>query len=118
MVEVSQIELRCRNVFGVDGIGLPVCLGGSEVECLLVGLGAKSVELRIGGVLGNQRGDLGASLGRWSRVQGTQTRKIHQAIERRLNRGVADDLLHPCGKIGMSLYDAQSDDGGGRRGKE
>jgi len=70
VVVVGEIELSCGDVFCVGGVGLPVGLGGGEVEGLLVGVGAEGVELGVGGSFGEEGGELGAGFGGWARVEG------------------------------------------------
>jgi hypothetical protein len=118
MVEVSQVELRCRGVFGAGDVVLPVCFSGGELERLLVGLGAKGVELWIGGIFGDERGELGEGLGGWARVEGAQTRDVHEAVEGGLDGRSADDLLHPRRKVGMGLNSGSGEDYSGGRGEE
>jgi len=79
--------------------GLPVLLGCGEVECLLVDAGTQREELGFG--FGGDEGiELLAGLGGWARIECAQTGKVHDAVERGLDRGAGDGGLQPWFELG------------------
>ena len=81
-------------------VELPIGLGGSSAEGLLVGPGAKLVELGVAGISGNKLREFGRSLLRRTRIKGLDGGELHGAIEGGLDGGGADDVLQPGGERG------------------
>jgi hypothetical protein len=84
----------------MSNVELPIGFGGSFVEGLLVGPGAKLVELGVAGVGGDELREFGGSFLRRARVKRLDGGELHGAIEGGLDGGGTDDVLHPGGEGG------------------
>ena len=79
--------------------GLPVVVGGGEVERLLVDVGAEGEEFGFG--LGGDEGvELGAGLSGWARIERAQAGEVHGAVEGGFNSGAGDGGLEPGFELG------------------
>ena len=93
-------------------VGLPVGLGGGEVEGLFFGARAEGIEACVGGGFVDEGGELlGGFFGRaW--VEGVGLGKMHDAEEGGLDGGCADDVLEEGWEICVGGGERQNEEDG------